>query len=149
MQPTKSKEITKITGQNGNNLTLKYFLKNIQKISDFQRVLLKNKKENLNTLAVNYQFTHEYKKIEFNDEMNSTLFGEVYDEDQTVSDKSRFIEQENKIIISSDLNKFGTFNLSYALTNWRNNYKVYNELNPGEIIYGLELDQSNFSINWV
>ena len=117
--------------------------------SDFQRVLLKNKKENLNTLAVNYQFTHEYKKIEFNDEMNNNLFGEVYDEEQTVSDQSRFIEQENKIIVSSDLNKLGTFNLSYALTNWRNNYKVYDELNPGEIIYGLELDQSNFSINWV
>ena len=82
--------------------------------SDFQRVLFKNKKENLNTLAVNYQFTHEYKKIEFNDEMNSNFFGEVYDEEQTVSDQSRFIEQENKIIVSSDLNKLGTFNLSYA-----------------------------------
>ena len=116
--------------------------------SDFQRVLLKNKKENLNTLTVNYQFTHEYKKIEYNDEMNNRIFGEVYDEAKTVSDQSRFIEQENKIIISSDLNKLGTFNLSYAITNWRNNYKVYDELNPGEIIYGLELDQSDFSINW-
>ena len=34
--------------------------------SDFQRVLLKNKKEGLNSLALNYQFTHEYKKNEFN-----------------------------------------------------------------------------------
>ena len=116
--------------------------------SDFQKVLIKNKKENLNTLAVNYQFTHEYKKIEFNDEMNNKIFGEVYDEEQTVSDQSRFIEQENKIILLSDLNKLGTFNLSYALTSWRNNYKVYDELNPGEMIYGLELDQSNISINW-
>ena len=40
--------------------------------SDFQRVLLKNKKEGLNSLALNYQFTHEYKKIEFNDEYNNT-----------------------------------------------------------------------------
>ena len=40
------------------------------------------------------------------------IFGEVYDEDQIVSDQSRFIEQENKIILSSDLNKFGVFNLS-------------------------------------
>ncbi len=31
--------------------------------SDFQRVLLKNKKEGLNALALNYQFTHEYKKM--------------------------------------------------------------------------------------
>ena len=38
--------------------------------SDFQRVLLKNKKEGSNSLAINYQFTHEYKKMEFNDEMN-------------------------------------------------------------------------------
>ena len=51
--------------------------------SDFQRVLLKNKKEGLNSLVINYQFTHEYKKMEFNDEMNSKIFGEVYDEDQT------------------------------------------------------------------
>jgi hypothetical protein len=116
--------------------------------SDFQRVLLKNKKENLNTLTVNYQFTHEYKKIEYNDEMNNKLFGEVYDEEQTVSDQSRFIEQENKIILLTDLNKLGKFNLSYVLTNWKNNYKVYDELNPDEIIYGLEVDQSNFSINW-
>ena len=116
--------------------------------SDFQKVLIKNEKNGFNTLAINYQFTHEYKKIEFNDEMNNNIFGEVYDEEQTVSDQSRFIEQENKIIISSDLNKLGTFNLSYALTNWKNNYKVYDELNPDEIIYGLELDQSNFSINW-
>jgi hypothetical protein len=40
--------------------------------------------------------------MEFNDEMNNEIFGEVYDEDQTVSDQSRFIEQENKIILSSD-----------------------------------------------
>ena len=52
--------------------------------SDFQRVLLKNKKEGSNSLAINYQFTHEYKKMEFNDEMNSEIFGEVYDEDQTI-----------------------------------------------------------------
>jgi len=116
--------------------------------SDFQRVLFRNKKENLNTLAVNYQFTHEYKKIEYNDESNNTLFGEVYDEEQTVSDQSRFIEQENKIIVSSDLNKLGKLNLSYALTNWKNNFKVYDELNPSEIIYALDLDQSDFSINW-
>jgi hypothetical protein len=91
--------------------------------SDFQRVLLKNKKEGSNSLAINYQFTHEYKKMEFNDEMNNKIFGEVYDEDQTVSDQSRFIEQENKIILSSDLNKLGVFNLSYSITNWKNNFK--------------------------
>ncbi|MDG1246735.1 MAG: hypothetical protein P8N64_00100, partial [Flavobacteriaceae bacterium] len=113
--------------------------------SDFQRVLLMNKKEGLNSLAINYQFTHEYKKMEFNDEMNNDIFGEVYNEDQTVSDQSRFIEQENKIIISSDLNKLGIFNLSYSITNWRNNFKIYNE---DDQINSIEEDQSNINLNW-
>ena len=33
--------------------------------SDFKRVILKGKKDTFNTLALNYQFTHEYKKIQF------------------------------------------------------------------------------------
>jgi len=113
--------------------------------SDFKRVLLKNKKQGLNSLVINYQFTHEYKKMEFNDEMNNKIFGEVYDEDQTVSDQSRFIEQENKIILSSDLNKLGVFNLSYSITNWENNFKIYNQ---NDLIYSIEEDQSNININW-
>ena len=72
--------------------------------SDFQKILIKNK--NRNILKVNYQFTHEYKKIDFTDDYNSTIFGEI-DEGITVSDQSRFIEQENKVILSSDLNKIG------------------------------------------
>ena len=111
----------------------------------FKEVLLKNKKEGLNSLAINYQFTHEYKKMEFNDEMNSEIFGEVYDEDQTVSDQSRFVEQENKVILSSDLNKLGLFNLSYSITNWKNNFKIYNE---DDLINSIDEDQSNVSINW-
>ena len=113
--------------------------------SDFQRVLLKNKKEGSNSLAINYQFTHEYKKMEFNDEMNNKIFGEVYDEDQTVSDQSRFIEQENKIILSSDLNKLGVFNLSYSITNWKNNFKIYYE---DDLINSIDENQSNVNLNW-
>ena len=69
--------------------------------SDFERIILKNTKENTNTLAVNYQFTHEYKKVEFIDEMNNSTFGDVLEfinEEQTVSDLNRFIEQENTLI---------------------------------------------------
>ena len=56
--------------------------------SDFKRVILKGKKDTFSTLALNYQFTHEYKKIQFNDPMNNKMFGEVLDfinEDQNVS----------------------------------------------------------------
>ena len=91
------------------------------------------------------KITHEYKKMEFNDEMNNQIFGEVYDEDQTVSDQSRFIEQENKIILSSDLNKLGVFNLSYSITNWKNNFKIYNE---DDLVNLIEEDQSNLYLHW-
>ena len=114
--------------------------------SDFQRVLLKNKKEGLNALALNYQFTHEYKKNEFiGNTTTSLIFGEIYDGIERVSDQSRFIEQENKIILSSDLNKLGVFNLSYSITNWKNNFKIYNE---DDLINLIEEDQSNLNLHW-
>ncbi|MBT4221814.1 MAG: hypothetical protein HOE27_01430 [Cryomorphaceae bacterium] len=114
--------------------------------SDFQKILIKNK--NRNILKVNYQFTHEYKKIDFTDDYNSIIFGEI-DEGITVSDQSRFIEQENKVILSSDLNKIGKLDFQYSLTNWSNNFKTYDTENPGNIIYDLEENQSNISINWI
>ena len=116
--------------------------------SDVQATLLKNKKLNSKTLSINYQFTHEYKKIEYNDDYNSQFFGQII-EGQPVSDQSRFIEQENKVILTSDLNKLGIFNLYYSITNWSNNFKIYDEENPGELIYNLNEDQSIFSINWL
>ena len=116
--------------------------------SDFQKVLVKNAKNNLNTLAVNYQFTHEYKKIEYNDEMNNKIFGEVYEID-VVSDQSRFIEQENKIILSSDLNKLGLFNLSYSISTWKNNFKIYYEEDSNNLISKIHEDQSNIKLNWL
>lgn len=114
--------------------------------SDIERVLIKNKNKNI--LSINYQFTHEYKKLEFKDDSNSFLFGEINDS-QSVSDQSRFIEQENKIILSSDLNKLGVIDLQYSLTNWSNIFKVYDEENPGEMSYKLDIDQSDISINWL
>ena len=114
--------------------------------SDFQRILIKNKDRN--TLKAIYQFTHEYKKIDFIDSNNSPIFGEI-DEGITVSDQSRFIEQEHKVILSSDLNKIGKFNFQYSLTNWSNNFKTYDKENPDNIIYNLQENQSNISINWI
>jgi len=114
--------------------------------SNIQRVLLRN--NNKNTLSLNYQFTHEYKKLEYKDKTRGALFGEIYD-DQIISDQSRFIEQENKLILSSDLNKFGKLDFQYSFTNWSNNYKIYDQENTIGIISELKLDQANISINWL
>ena len=118
--------------------------------SDFERIILKNTKENTNTLAVNYQFTHEYKKVEFIDEMNNSTFGDVLEfinDEQTVSDLNRFIEQENTLILSSDL-KIGKLKLSYSLTNWNNNFKKYDNQDTDDSYFELNEDQSNISFDW-
>ena len=107
--------------------------------------MLKNKKEGLNSLAINYQFTHEYKKMEFNDTRIIKYLVKFMMKIKLVSDQSRFIEQENKIILSSDLNKLGVFNLSYSITNWKNNFKIYYE---DDLINFIDEDQSNVNLNW-
>ena len=127
------------------------FLYSKRFFSDFERVLLKGEKEDTNTLAINYQFTHEYKKIEFSDPMNNKIFGEVSDfinQDQTVSDQNRFIEQENRLILSSNLNKLGKFQLSYSLTNWVNNFKIYENQDINDLVFELNEDQSNIYFDW-
>jgi hypothetical protein len=114
--------------------------------SNLQRVLISNKKRNV--LSVNYQFTHEYKKLQYKDDNKSAIFGEL-DNDQNINDESRFIEQENTIGLTSDLNKFGKINIHYSLTKLSNNFKIYDQENTNEIINELILDQSNISINWL
>ena len=113
--------------------------------SEIERVLIRQKKRNI--LSINYQFTHEYKKLQYNDDSKGSLFGDIYD-NQNISDQSRFIEEENKIGLRSDLNKFGKFNFNFSLTNWLNNFKIYYEENSNETISELEVEQSNISINW-
>ena len=127
------------------------FLYSKRFFSDFERVLLTGKKESLNTLTLNYQFTHEYKKIQFNDPMNNRMFGEVSDfinDDQKVSDQNRFIEQENRLVLSSNSNKLGNIKLSYSLTNWVNSFKIYENQDIDNSIFELNEDQSNISFNW-
>ena len=115
--------------------------------SDLKYVLLKNKDEGRNLFTINYQFTHEYKKNQYKDDFESPVFGELI-EVEGVSDQSRFIEQENKLILSSDLNKLGNFNISYSITNWKNNFKAYEIQDIDELIFQLEIDQHNFSFDW-
>ena len=127
------------------------FLYSKRFFSDFERVILNGKKEGSNNLTLNYQFTHEYKKIQFSDPMNNKMFGEVLDfinDDQTVSDKNRFIEQENRLILSSNSNKLGKIELSYSLINWVNSFKIYENQNIDNSIFELNEDQSNISFDW-
>ena len=67
----------------------------------FSKSLLKNKKE-VKLIILNYQFTHEYKKLQYKDDYKS-LFWRSFDNDQNINDESRFIEQENTIGLTSDL----------------------------------------------
>ena len=120
--------------------------------SDFERVLLNSEKQNSNKIKLNYQFTHEYKKVQFSDPMNNQIFGEVFDfvsDDEGVSDQNRFIEQENKLILSSNSEKIGKLKLSYSLTNWENSFKIYENQNIGDSIFELNKDQSNITIEWI
>ena len=119
--------------------------------SDFERVILSGKKEDSNILALNYQFTHEYKKIEYNEPLYGGLFGDVSDfinDGQGISDQNRFIEQENRLILSSNSNKLGVIKLSFTLTNWQNSFKIYENQNIGDSIFELIEDQSNVSFDW-
>jgi len=119
--------------------------------SDLERVILNGKKESSNKITLNYQFTHEYKKIQFNDPRNSKIFGDVLEDindNQTVSDQNRFIEQENRLILSSNSNKLGKMQLSYSLTNWVNSFKIYENQDIDNSIFELNVDQSNMSFDW-
>ena len=119
--------------------------------SDFERVILSGKKDSSNNITLNYQFTHEYKKVQFSDPMNNKIFGEVLDfinDDQTVSDQNRFIEQENRLILSSNSNRLGKIKLSYSLTNWVNSFKIYENQDISNSIFELNEDQSNISFDW-
>jgi len=127
------------------------FLYSKRFFSDLERVILNGNKERSNKITLNYQFTHEYKKIQFSDSMNNKMFGEVLEfinDDQTVSDQNRFTEQENRLILSSNSNKLGKIQLSYSITNWVNSFKIYENQDIGNSIFELNEDQSNMSFDW-
>ena len=82
--------------------------------------------------------------------MNNSTFGDVLElinNEQTVSDLNRFIQQENTLILSSDL-KIGKLKLSYSLTNWNNNFKKYDNQDTDDSYFELNEDQSNISFDW-
>jgi len=116
--------------------------------SEFEKIILKDYNKNLNTLSINYQFTHEYKKLEYDDPFMGNLFGEKIG-DLGISEQSRFIEQENKIIVSTELDKLGKINFKYSLTNLVNNYKTNPQENSDFSINELNINQTDFAINWL
>ena len=115
--------------------------------ADFNRSLIYNKEKETSALSFGLQFTHEYKKLEYNDPYTSGLFGEVT-EGILVSDQSRYIFQKSLIYFISNFNKFGKLRLNYSLINSDNSYKDYDG-NLSDLIFNLENQQSNLSSQWI
>ena len=115
--------------------------------ADFNRSLIYNKEKETSVLSFGLQFTHEYKKLEYNDPYTSALFGEVT-EGILVSDQSRYIFQKSLIYFISNFNKFGKLRLNYSLINSDNSYKDYDG-NLSDLIFNLENQQSNLSSQWI
>jgi len=112
--------------------------------SDFRKNIFLNKnKESL--LAIGYEFTHEYKKIEYIDNRTASLFGET--NESAIKDKSRMYFQENKVYLESYLNKLGELYLSLSLVKWENIYKDYEE-ELSDLILELNKNQTNINIKW-
>jgi len=112
--------------------------------SDFKKnVFLNKNKESL--LAIGYEFTHEYKKIEYIDDYTGRLFGET--NESAIKDKSRMYYQENKVYLESYLNKLGELYLSLSLVKWDNSYKDYEE-ELSDLILELNKNQTNINIKW-
>ena len=114
--------------------------------TDIERQINFNDNEKKVNLFLGYQYTHEYKKIEYNDPFSSGLFGNIPN-GFSVSDQSRYIKNDNTIYFNSNFDKLGKINLSYTITNFKNNYKDY-ELDDDKYILGIKDNQSNFQFTW-
>ncbi|MDA1226059.1 MAG: hypothetical protein O3A67_04190 [Bacteroidetes bacterium] len=95
--------------------------------SDLRHKIVYNKDKGIDVLTLAYQFTHEYKKLEYNDDFNSTFFGELVG-GPVIKDQSRFIKQENKLLALLNLNNLGKFSFSLSNISWLNSFKLYEEL---------------------
>ena len=112
--------------------------------SDFRKnIFLNKKKESL--LAIGYEFTHEYKKIEYIDNRTASLFGET--NESAIKDKSRMYFQEYKVYLESYLNKLGELYFGFSLVKWENIYKDYEE-ELSDLILELNKNQTNINIKW-
>ena len=114
--------------------------------TDIERQINFKGKERKGDLSLGYQFTHEYKKIEYNDPNTSALFGMIPN-GFTVSDQSRYTKNDNTIYLNSNFDRLGKINLSYTISNFENNYKDY-ELENDLLIIGIKENQSNLKFRW-
>ena len=110
--------------------------------SDLRHKIIYNKDEDIDILTIAYQFTHEYKKLEYNDNYSSPLFGEFIGE--AIKDQSRFIKQENKLLALLDLNNIGKLSLGFNNISWLNSFKLYEEL-TSEIPFEIDPNQQILS----
>ena len=70
-----------------------------------QGLIILNKDEKNTSLIFGYQFTHEYKKLNFKENRGGRFFGEFFSvdpEDKSINDLSRFIFDENIFYIKSN-----------------------------------------------
>jgi len=112
--------------------------------SDIRKTIIGGKEKKL--LEIGYQFTHEYKKIEYVESLeNSNFFGDKLD--GFPLDRSRLYFQENKIYLKSYINKLGEFNLGLRIVNWENFYDDYEE-DLSELTFKLDKQQINYNISW-
>ena len=112
--------------------------------SDLRKTIFSGKEKKI--LEIGYQFTHEYKKIEYVDAFEfSEFFGDKLN--ATTLDRSRLYFQENKIYLESYINILGKFNLGVSLINWENFYDDY-EKDLSEMTLKLDKQQINFNIKW-
>ena len=114
--------------------------------SDLRHKIIYNKDEDIDVLTLAYQFTHEYKKLEYNDNFKASFFGEFIDVD-LIEDQSRFIKQENKLLALLNLNNLGELSFSLSNVSWLNSFKLYEEL-TNEIPFEIEPNQQILSATY-
>tara|TARA_X000000950_G_scaffold264499_1_gene337847 strand:+ start:3796 stop:5835 length:2040 start_codon:yes stop_codon:yes gene_type:complete len=110
------------------------------------RSLIFNEDKNISNLSVGLEFKHEYKKLEYLDNFNSGLFGEV-EEGITVSDMSRYIIQKSSVFLISDFDKLGKVKVNFSNINSSNSFKDYGQ-DYSDIQLSLINNVSNLNLEW-
>ncbi len=113
--------------------------------SDFKRSLIYSKDRETSLLSIGYEFTHEYKKLEYIDDRTGPIFGET--NENAIRDKSRLFFQENRLYLESDLNKLGELYFDLGLVKWENSYKDYGE-ELSDLVNVLNKNQTNINLRW-
>ncbi len=113
--------------------------------SDFKRSIIYNKDRKTSLLSIGYEFTHEYKKLQYIDDRTSPIFGET--NENSIRDKSRMFFQENKLYLESNLNKLGELYLGLGIIDWENSYNEYDG-DSSDLVTELNKNQTNINLRW-